>query len=131
MEMLIAPEVLSREGADASQHFVNHHPQRIDIRPPIDLLATQSTRLLRRQVWSGAGHRAYPRPCLGFLQCRDAEVQDFDHWTVIIVCQEDVVRFDVAMNDLATMRGVERVADLPRNFDDLRRRHRSSAQSGG
>src|SRR5262245_51187976 len=105
MEMLIALEVLSREGADASQHFVNHHPQRIDIRPPIDLLATQSTRLLRRQVWSGAGHRAYPRPDLGFLQCRDAEVQDFDQWTVIIVCQKDIVRLNFAINDRDTMRG--------------------------
>jgi hypothetical protein len=41
--------------------------------------------------------------------------------TVVIACQKDIVRFDIAMNDLATMRGVERVADLPRNFDNLRR----------
>ena len=74
--------------------------------------------LLRREVLRGAERRVRRGQVVAGL--RDAEVGD-EH--AAVGRQQDVRRLDVAVDDAAAVRGVERVGDLGQDRDGLARFH--------
>ena len=107
---------LSCERMSSRQQLVEHHPEREDVRPPINQLAP---RLLRRHV----GHRTRHGSPLcqlgrrGCLPVRDAGhppgEPKINHLHVPARRQYDVGRLEVAMDDARRVRRLERVGNLP------------------
>ena len=113
----------SGERLVARRHFVEHDAERKQIASRVDLVAA---RLFRRHVRHGAdgfagfrrflrrrklGHRKRidSRRALGMRELRDPEVQNL---RLITIGDEDVRRFDIAMDDAGGVGGVECVRNL-------------------
>ena len=121
------------ERAVAGQHLVEHAAERPDVRSLIDCL---TTRLLRRHVRSGpeqlaidgrcdhrrrVGQRVSSSGSRGLFG--EAKVQHLDR----AVCRDDDVRrLEIAMNDPALVSRVERIRDLPRDYERLCQANRRS-----
>ena len=113
---------LARERQRARRHLVEHRPEREQVRARVRELAA---RLLRRHVRHRAHRRAGRREVADRLEAGDgavapappafdpgeAEVEDL-HLPARV--HEDVRRLDVAVDDAAGVRRLERVRDLDR-----------------
>jgi hypothetical protein len=95
----------------AGQHFVKHHPQRVNVGTVIDRL--RPLHLLRRHVVRRAhdllraGQRVRPRPLP--QQLRQAEVRDLHPAFQV---HQDVFRLDVAVHDPFVVGVLQRLANL-------------------
>src|SRR5262249_52759992 len=92
--------------------------QAVDVRAPIQLFA--QTMLRRHVMWrphDGAGSR---QPAGGNVAQRgDAEIEHLDLQAARDCLNENILRFDVAMNYTMTVRLVQRRADLADNQDGV------------
>ena len=100
----------------SGEHLVQHTTQRVDIAAPVEILATRC--LLRTHV----KRRPNRQPRLGELLAagridrpRDAEIGN----DRVAVLDEDVLRFDVAVDDIAFVRRVERVGHFARELHGI------------
>jgi len=89
----------------AGGEFVQHHPQCIEIRPPIVLLAQGK---LRSHVKDRAFDPALGRHARSHGS-RDAKVHEFG---IAVGVDQDVFGFEIAMNDAMIVRVLERLANL-------------------
>ena len=112
-------------GQFSGQHFINQHPHRVDVHPPVDVLAVQQ---LRGHVVAGAddlvgdGQLAFGP---GFVdRAREAEVHQLD---VPVRVHQEVGGFDVAMQDPLGMGSGEGIANLAGDFQHLPRREGGAA----
>ena len=109
------------ERSAAGQHFIEHGPEREEIRAGIDRLVPH---LFRRHVTDRADDGAGIRDGgdrLGSARvrgkvARQAEVQ---HLHLSIGQQEDVLRLQIAVNEMFVVRGREAACDLKRDIDRL------------
>ena len=108
------------EGRLAGEHLVEHDPERVDVRLAGHLVAE---RLLRRHVVGGPEHTAGGREALRLERARDAEVRDL---RAPVGVDQHVLRLDVAVDQEARVRGLERPPDLDRVGHRLR--HRQAAE---
>ena len=87
-------------------------PERIEVGARVEF---EALHLLGRHVGRAAGHALEPRD-VGVRDQGDAEVDDAH---VAVLRQQDVGRLDVAMDDAARMRVVQRLRALVDDGDDL------------
>ena len=104
--------VVAVKGNAAGGALVHHHAQRVDVAGGAQVLAT---RLLGRDVVGGAQHVVVLGE-VAVLGTRDAEVHYLD---VAVGQHHDVLRLDVAMDDLMLVGHRERPADLGADLGDL------------
>ena len=101
----------SAHGQTARQHLIEHHPERIDVRPVIEL--ERILDLLGGHIAESShdlpGSRQRVIRGLAGQKLGDAEIGDFDPATLIA---QDVFRLDVAMNDAFIVSILQGVADL-------------------
>jgi hypothetical protein len=99
--------VLALERQHTGRCLEQRDPERVDVGPAVERLATG---LLRGEVLRGAHHHVRAR-LLGIPgeRARDSEV---GHDRVAVIVVEDVVGFDVAVNDPFAMRKGERGRDI-------------------
>ena len=113
------------EGQVAGEHLIHHHPQRVDVRPCVQLSASHSIGLLARHVCRRAHYHSGLRLRIRFPQLGNAEVHHLnDDFAFVPARQEDVVGFEVAMNDAQPVGGIQAPARLQqdfRNFGDWQR----------
>jgi len=102
------------------EHLVEDDPERVQIRARVN---GRAARLLRGEVLRGANDRSGLRHLRRAGAC-DAEVR---HLQPAVRADDDVVRFDVAVDDPVAVRERERTEDLPRVVDCDRDRRRSVA----
>ena len=98
--------VSARNGASPDEHLVEHDPERVDVRLLGHVVAE---RLLGGHVVGGAEHAAGGRQALGLERARDAEVGDLG---APVAVDQDVLRLDVAVDELVLVRARQRPADL-------------------
>ena len=103
------------------QHLVEHNTQRVDVRAGVDRLAAD---LLRRHVTGAADDGARARDPGPVGAGGDAEVGDLG---VTLPVDEDVLGFDVAVDDACQMRRRQSLSHLPRNMARFGRRQRAAA----
>jgi hypothetical protein len=127
------------EGTLARHHLVEHRAEREEIGARVDRLAE---RLLRRHVGDGAERHARARqlgrlvgPAVGVVGRRERRLvlgelgePEVEHLELARGAHEQVRRLDVAMNDAALMRRVERAGHLHRQVDGLRDGDRAGLQ---
>ena len=101
------------ERGQPGQHLVHHDAQRVDVRAGVDRLAAD---LLGRHVSGAADDRPGARDPGPVGAGGDAEVGDLG---VTVAVDEDVLRFDVAVDDARQMRGRQTLGDLPRDAAEL------------
>jgi hypothetical protein len=91
----------------ASDHFIDHNAQRIEIRARVEFIASHPGSLL------------------------EAEIDDLDNcFAFVAPRQEDVIGFEVTMNDAQLVRGVQASRCLLENFRNLRHRKRTPPREG-
>ena len=112
------------ERDDARQHFVEHDPQAVDVGPGVEFLA-------QALLWGHVVRRTDHAPGLRQVvqdaqvpQPRDPEVQHLHAGSGTRERDDDVVRLDVAMDDVLLVRRVQRTADLRENLRYRRRGQR-------
>ncbi len=98
-------EVLALERALAGEDLVEHQAERVDVAARRDLAACQ---LLRRHVGGRAGADRFAR------DARQAEVGEADLAGAV---EHDVRGLEIAVDDVALVRGGEAGADLPRDLE--------------
>ena len=109
-------EALHRIGPRACQAFVEHARQRVDVRAQIDLAALEP---LGRHV----GHRAQRAACRRQpLLAGRAGQPEVDQVGEVAVGDQDVGRFDVAVDQAPFVGGVQRGGDLLDHRHRQRRR---------
>ena len=86
----------------AGEHLVEHDAERVDVGLAGHRLAE---RLLGRDVVGRAEHPAGQRQAFLGQRAGDAEVRDL---RAALLAEEDVVRLDVAVDDLAVVGGAPR-----------------------
>ena len=101
-----------RNGRKPGQHLVHHRAERIQVGAVGDL---QRLHLLRRHVRRAAGD-AFDARDVRVGDQRDAEVDDAH---VVRLREHDVRRLDVAVNDAAAVRVVQRLRALVDDLDDV------------
>ncbi len=103
------PGRFSRKGKIARHHFIEHEAEGVKIAALIDLSAFD---LLRGHVTGRTDESAAARHAhfCGFKRSGKAEIGNVD---LIFFSDEDVVRFEIAMNDAFGMSGVECFTELP------------------
>ena len=94
----------------ASEHVVEHHPDRIDVRPLIHR-NTQRQRLRRDVVQRPHRHTAlrHPRALPTLTHLRQAKVR---HLHYAVIAHHDVRWLDVSVDDAALMRILQRIAHM-------------------
>ena len=92
----------------AREHLVQHHSERVQVGLPVDML---SQRLLGRHVVGGAEHPAVGGQALLVERAGDPEIR---HLGRALLVDQDVLGLDVAVDDVASVRGAERAGDLDR-----------------
>ena len=97
---------VAAERPPAGQELERHDRERVPVARGRRLLAS---RLLRGDVPRGAEHGARLREHVRSRRRRDPEVRDMD---VAVAIEEEVRGLDVAMDDAARMRAIERVRRL-------------------
>ena len=107
--------VLALERDVAGEHLEEHDPERVEVGLAGD---GPPERLLGRDVVRRAEHAAVGGQALLVQRARDPEVGDLRR---ALLVDEDVLRLDVAVDDLALVGGAERAGDLDRVGDRLRR----------
>ena len=114
----------------AGHGFVEHHAQREDVRPAVDLVPPH---LFRRHV----GQRAQDGAALGQIRTglrlgipsvHTLGQPEVEHLHMPACREHDVRRLQVAMDDLGGLRRFEGLADLHRDPEDLPQRHRLGGQ---
>lgn len=132
---------LSVERPFTREHLVQHEPKGPDVGARVSLIALQ---LLRRHVlqgaedcplsgkrrslrWCGQCRRCEPLATDRFLQFCQPEVQQLDAG----LCQHDVARFQIAMDDTGAVGGGERLRDLCPNLQGLVERQGAFPQPVG
>jgi hypothetical protein len=114
--------VLTEERLRARDHLVEHHPER----PQIDALIRDApAHLFGRHVADGAKCRAGARRPRVVDEFGDPEIDDLHH---AVMCEHDVRRFDIAVDDPGMVRVVEAAADLDRDVERVAERQRSALQ---
>jgi hypothetical protein len=114
---------VAAEGQAAGHTLVGHHRERPEIGLEIDVL--QPNRLLRAHEVRRAHHRArrgHPQHIVGHLLFGDTEVKNLDEPLPVWLEQEQVVRFDVSVNDACGVRFREAPTGLRDDVDDLGQR---------
>ena len=121
-------------GLYTGQHLVDDHAERKHIRPRVALLAP---RLFRSHVADSADNHPGLRGKLGLQFCGERLLIGAHGWTGLagqaevekldgaIGQDEDVLRFQIAVDDAAFVRGAQSGSDLPRDADRLVDGHRS------
>ena len=106
----------------ARQQFIKHNPQRVDIAGRLHRLTFGlfGRHILRRSYQLILRHS--DRRC----QTRDAEINNFDR---AIRLDQDILRLDIAMNDLGGVRKAQGVADLRHERHNLSFQQGASAQA--
>ena len=105
--------VLAVEGDVAGEHLEQHDAERVDVGLAVDVVAE---RLLGGDVVGGAEHAAVGGQALLVEGASDAEVGDLGRAFLV---DEDVLGLDVAVDDVAIVRRLERAGDLDRVGDRL------------
>ena len=105
--------VLALERHVAGEHLEEHDAQRVEVGLAGDGAAE---RLLGRDVVGRAEHAAVGGQALLVQRAGDPEVRDLRR---ALLVDEHVLRLDVAVDDLALVRGAERARDLDRVGDRL------------
>ena len=92
-------------------HLVEKHPERVDVRPLVDLLACA---LLGRHVVWGAENLAVPRESVRAIgHLGDSEIEYLDEVLVVAPAnQKNVLRLEVAVHDARVMGCAECQTDL-------------------
>jgi len=112
------PRTRTAEGWPAGKHLLTHTAQAVHIAAPIEVAFRRS--LLGTHVrwcaysYTDGGEGSGPGPFAAWLS-RYAEVREVR----VIVGEEDVLRFQVAVHHTAGMRIVERVSDLANDTDGV------------
>ena len=109
--------VVRGKGAPAGQHFVEDRTEGPQIAAAIDLLAGG---LFGRHVGGCADDRALASH--GGLS-GELGKPEVHHLGLVAFCQEDIGRFDVAVDDAGFVCAFERRGDLDRQFHRLLQRH--------
>ena len=108
------------KGRRARQHFVKHRAETVDIRARVEGFGAA---LFRRHVIRRAHHHAglRQRHVAGEVaQLGDAEVEHFRGLVFAVFAgrqNDDVVGFDVAVNDVVAMRCADAIADFAHQGD--------------
>ena len=104
------------------QELVEDDAERVDVGGSRDLFAA---RLLGREVRGRAEHR----PRLGVARRRRASgaIPKSASFTLPVACAQDVLRLDVAVDELAACAASSAAAELDPDRDDLRRRQPAAA----
>ena len=109
-------EARPREGKLAGGHLVHHAAQRVDVAAAVDAVrhaAGLLGRHVRRRAHHHAGLGLAGALALVVGELGDAEVHHLDEVLLSLVDDEvDVVRLQVAVDDLVLVRRLERLADL-------------------
>jgi hypothetical protein len=105
--------VLAVEGDVAGEHLEQHDAEGVDVGLAVDVVAQ---RLLGRHVVRGAEHAPVGGQPLLVERAGDAEVGDLGR---ALLVDQDVLRLDVAVDDVARVREAERSRDLDRVGDRL------------
>jgi hypothetical protein len=124
------------EGPLPGHHLVEHGTEAEDVRTMIDVAATYLFRRhvadgAQHQTWFGAANHRRHHRCRAASRLaerdrlRQAEIEDLDAG---VSRDEDVLRFQVAMNDAFLMRRGQAARDLHRDVDRAPRRQRSLRQ---
>src|ERR671923_4636 len=104
---------VARERELPGQQLVEDDPDRVDVRPLVDVRAA---RLLWREVLRGADDRAGLRH-LTRRRARDPEVRHLPLDLGAVLRQQDIVGLDVPVDDPGAVREADRPQDLPRRLD--------------
>ena len=95
------------------EHLIYHHAQRIDVGARIQFIAPHAPCLLAGHVSGRAQHRAGARVRDGLPQLGNAEIHNLDdQFAFVPLCKEDVIGFEVTMNDSEFVSGVQPTAPL-------------------
>ena len=117
-------QLLRIKGRAAGEQFVEQHAERVDVGAGVDVQSAH-LRLLRTHVGGRAhelikgGEQGFVREPLIVRGLGQAEINHLGHRHVVVLRDENVRRFEVAMDDAFLVRVLDGLADLREQFEPL------------